>query len=54
MGEATLLYDLARTNVELYRRVTELEDQDRQRLSRIAGLKLEVERLQLERGDHGG
>jgi hypothetical protein len=37
--------ELARDNVELHRRVTDLEAQDRERLSRIAWLKLEVQRL---------
>lgn len=37
---------LARDNLELHRRVTELEEQDRLRLSRIAALKLDVARLQ--------
>jgi hypothetical protein len=37
--------EMARDNVELHRRVTDLEAQDRERLSRIAWLKLEVQRL---------
>jgi hypothetical protein len=36
---------MARDNVELHRRVTDLEAQDRERLSRIAWLKLEVQRF---------
>jgi hypothetical protein len=32
--------DLARDNVDLYRRVMELEERDRRRLRRIAELKL--------------
>jgi hypothetical protein len=49
MTDATLLQELARDNVELHRRVVALEEQDRQRLSRIAGLKLEIADL---RGEH--
>jgi uncharacterized small protein (DUF1192 family) len=40
-----LLELVARDNLELYRRVTEMEEQDRRRLARIAALKLEIERL---------
>jgi hypothetical protein len=47
--DATLLEELARDNVELHRRVVELEERDRQRLSRIAGLKGEIAEL---RGEH--
>jgi uncharacterized small protein (DUF1192 family) len=43
-----LLEVVARDNLELYRRVVELEEQDRQRLARIAWLKLENERLRAE------
>lgn len=41
--------ELARDNVALHRRVVELEEQDRARLSRIAALKLEVAALRAER-----
>lgn len=40
----TLMHELARDNVELYRQVQELEARDRERLTRIAGLKLDLER----------
>jgi hypothetical protein len=43
-----LLEVVARDNLELYRRVIEFEEQDRQRLARIAWLKLENERLRAE------
>lgn len=51
MDEATLVEDLARTNLDLYRRVLELEDRDRHWMSRVAGLKLDNERLRAERGE---
>lgn len=43
--------DLARANVDLYRRVVDLEARDRERLRRIAYLKLEVQRLTETRQD---
>jgi hypothetical protein len=42
---------MARDNVELYRQVIDLQDRDSRRLSRIASLKLDVQRLQAERGE---
>lgn len=37
--------ELARDNADLHRRVLEIEERDRQRLSRIASLKVEVQQL---------
>jgi hypothetical protein len=51
MTDAALLEELARANVDLHRRVIELEEQDRRWMSRVAGLKLEVERLRAGRGE---
>jgi hypothetical protein len=45
MIDTGLIEELAHWNVELHRRVVELEEQDRVRLSRIATLKLELAEL---------
>lgn len=45
---AALVEQMAQDNVALHRRVIEMEEQDRQRLARIAWLKLENERLRAE------
>lgn len=49
MVDASTFEQVCRDNVALQRRVVELEEQDRQRLSRIAQLKLELARLRSER-----
>lgn len=47
-SDASLFEQVCRDNVALYRRVIELEAQDRSRLSRIAQLKLDVQRLSVD------
>jgi hypothetical protein len=42
MIDAGLIEELARWNVDLHRRVVELEEQDRRWMSRVAALKIEL------------